>query len=79
MSSIVTKIQEIEALLPFRIGLTNAERQTLPKISDQSVYFVEDALAAAERHPDLAPRYLDIAELKADLALWRQLDFFLSP
>lgn len=78
VTAILTKIGEIKALLPFAIGLTPAERSTLPKITDQSSYFVEDALAAVESQPDLAPRYLDLAEMKSDLALWKQLDRFVS-
>lgn len=78
VETIQTKIKEIRELLPFAIGLTPGERGTLPKITDASSFFVEDALAAAEANEALAPRYLDVPELRSDLTLWRQIDRFVE-
>ncbi len=78
VTEILAKVAEIKALLPFVVALTPAERGTLPKITDASAYFVDDALAAAESQPTLAPGYLDVPEMKSDLELWRQMDRFVG-
>jgi hypothetical protein len=79
VTTILAKIDEIRALLPFAIGLTPGERQSLPKMRQPSSYFVEDALNSAQQNPNFVPPYLDVAEGRKDLALFRQLTRVLVP
>lgn len=61
------------ALAPLLITLTGKEVQRLPKASDASLPFIQQALDLAEQQPQFAPGYLDVAGLRLDLAAWQQL------
>ena len=45
--------------LPFLVGLTNTERQTLPKMSPVNRAFTEDAISVISNNTDMFPAYLD--------------------
>ena len=60
--------------LPFLVGLTNTERQTLPKMSPVNRAFTEDAISVISNNTDMFPAYLDGNELSKDLQLYDQLD-----
>jgi hypothetical protein len=77
--AIVAKIQEIEEMLPFLIGLTNEERQALPKMSGKTRFFASDALKAAEGTPELLPRYVELDEMHRDLDLFDALSKISHP
>ncbi len=79
IATIKTKLGEIEALLPFLISLSPAERKALPKISSASAFFVEDALTAASADPAFMPPYVSVSELGEDLALFKQLQKVIAP
>ncbi|TGE17838.1 hypothetical protein [Hymenobacter elongatus] len=61
------------ALAPVLITLTGKEVQRLPKASDASLPFIQQALDLAEQQPQFAPGYIDIAGLRLDLEAWQQL------
>lgn len=61
------------ALAPLLITLTGKEVQRLPKASDASLPFIQQALDLAEQQPKFAPGYLDVPGLRLDLAAWQQL------
>jgi len=50
----------------------------MPKITSKSSYFVEEALQSAKQREELAPRYVNVAELEKDHVLWKQMDRFLD-
>ena len=62
-----------DTLLPFLVNLSPEERKTIPSMGRKSLGFVESALGYAEKHTDLVPPYLDVAEQRKDLVLTRQL------
>ncbi|WBO84282.1 hypothetical protein [Hymenobacter yonginensis] len=61
------------ALAPVLITLTGTEIKRLPKASDASLPFIQQALDLAEQQPQFAPGYVDIPGLRLDLAAWQQL------
>lgn len=74
LSTIKSKLAEINNLLPFLIGLKPEEKQALPKINEANKIFVEDAIQAVENNPEVLPTYLKPADIKIDLELYQQLD-----
>jgi hypothetical protein len=71
VKSLFTAIQE---KLHFLIGLTPAERISLPKINVNNKVFAEDACNVLKNNPQLFPPFMTITELENDLELFRQLD-----
>ena len=71
--TILTKINEIKALLPFLVNLQQEERSVMLKMGDKSVPFVEKALGYSQSTPNLVPPYIDPAELKKDVELVQRL------
>lgn len=74
IDSVRGSIEAIETALPFLLGLTIAERSTLPKISQSNKLFVADALQAAQDNSHLLPAYIDVSEMAKDFNLYNQLD-----
>jgi hypothetical protein len=64
----------VRSTLPFLIGLTNDERQSLPKMSKVNRGFTDDAINAIGNNAAMFPAYLDVTELRKDLQLYDQLD-----
>src|SRR5215203_3246898 len=73
VATVKTALQQVRDTLPFLIGLTNDERQTLPKMSTANRSFTEDALNTISHNPGIFPPYLDIDEMRKDLQLYDQL------
>ena len=79
-----TAARLIELMTPYAVSLTPAERQTLPKMGEKTLSFVERAHQQAQNYPGIRPPFLDMAEFDIDFAdahgLWelktyvRQLD-----
>jgi hypothetical protein len=67
----------IQQLQPYIIALTPHERQTMLKMGDKSLAFVEKAHDYAADNPTLTPSYLDMAAFDVDFAdahgLWTVL------
>ncbi|HRI47048.1 MAG TPA: hypothetical protein PK559_08095 [Ignavibacteriaceae bacterium] len=72
-TQILDLIKQIQNQLPFLVNLSKDERETIFKMGDKSVAFVEKALEYAKMNPHLVPPYADIPELEQDLALAKQL------
>ncbi|MBL9183320.1 MAG: hypothetical protein JNN17_14370 [Verrucomicrobiaceae bacterium] len=77
---ILTKINEIAALLPFLVNLTKDERIQLPKLGPASLGFDEQCASYMSTAPNLVPPFVDPAEVTKDRALrliladiWREL------
>jgi hypothetical protein len=67
----------IQQLAPHTIALTPHERQTMLKMGDKSLAFVEKAHDYAHDNPPLTPSYLDMTAFDVDFAdahgLWNLL------
>ena len=72
--AILAKLNEVKALLPFLVNLTADERSTMLKMGDRSIPFVDKSLGYAQSNGNLIPAYLDVAELKKDVDLVKNLD-----
>lgn len=72
--AIITSLNAVNAKLPFTINLTNDEKSTMLKMGDKSIPFVDKSLGYAQANANLVPPYLNVAELKKDVELVRQLD-----
>ena len=68
-AAILTKLTEINALLPFLINLTKDERITLPKLGSASLAFDEQCTSYMASAPNLVPPFVDAAEVNKDRAL----------
>ncbi len=66
-------LEAVTLLQPFIIALTPEERRNLPKMSDKTQPFVEKCLNYTKSNPEFAPPYMDVDELNADMAVYRQL------
>lgn len=79
LAAIKQAIQEINARMPFLLGLTLEERRKLAKINRSNKLFVEDAIEVARENPNVLPHYLTVEELEKDYELFEQLDDILLP
>ena len=71
---IIQHLKDAETIMAgFLINLTPEERQSLPKMSDKSLSFVQKALAYAQSNPQFVPPYANIPELQKDFGLASQL------
>ncbi len=65
-TAILTKITEINALLPFLVNLTKEERITLPKLGSSSLAFDEQCASYMATAPNLIPPFVTAAEVTKD-------------
>lgn len=68
-ATIITKLNDIAALLPFLINLTVEEKSALPKMSTFRDGMDEAFAMEMAAHPDLVPSFVDTVELAQDRAL----------
>lgn len=59
--------------LPFLVSLTTSERQTLFKTGPDSLFFIQNALIAAQNNPTVLPASFNTAEFKNDVDLFAVL------
>jgi len=74
VKTVKNAIAGIQQALPFLVGLTPAERMSLPKISVSNKVFTEDAIQAAVNNPDILPGFIKPQDLQTDLDLYHALD-----
>lgn len=67
-------MQTINDSLPFLIGLTKTERETMNAIDVDNKGFAEDALNAGINNPDMLSKYISVEAMQKDLTLYGQLD-----
>ena len=79
-ATILTKLAEIRALLPFLINLTPEERVEMPKLGDKTIGFDEKCKTYMAQNPTLVPGFVSVAETDKDRALrlpindvWREV------
>jgi hypothetical protein len=74
IAGVTQKLNEVTAALqPYLIALTPAERQSIPKMSDKTLPFVEKTLDYCTSAPQFAPPYMDRSALAADMKVVNQL------
>nr|VFK44247.1 MAG: hypothetical protein BECKTC1821E_GA0114239_10338 [Candidatus Kentron sp. TC] len=73
IEAIKVAFQTILEKLPFLVNLTPKERRSLFKTGVDSVSFIENALNAAQDHPDILPATFKTEELKSDVDLFSVL------
>ena len=73
IQGIKDKIQAIKADMPFLIALSPDERRSIPTMDNIRKPFVEKALSYGNSEPQIVPPYVDLEELKQDLALYDKL------
>ena len=77
VATILTKIQDIDALLTFLISISNEDRQVLPKMGDKSVGFDDKCAGYMGSNPEFIPGFIQIAEVTKDRNLRGQILKFL--
>ncbi len=65
-------IQQLQSL-PFLIGLSNSDKQSLSKMGDKSRSFVDKALTVAQQNPEMLPMRFNMTEFERDVALFQAL------
>lgn len=78
MSGLTLKIKEISDALPFLVNLTPKEIQSLYKLGNRSLPFVEVAYRYASKNPELFPGYLQLEEFERDFSLFCNLKVLLE-
>lgn len=68
----------IETILPWLVGLTNAEKIAIPKMNDSNKTFTEDAQTGLIINADIFPAYIKADEMAKDVTLYSQLDEFVQ-
>ena len=68
-AAILTKLQEIRALLPFLVNLTPDERKSLGAIGTARAGMDDAFLQAMTAHPELAPSFVNLDEVNKDRTL----------
>lgn len=75
----VAKIEEIKAMFPFLITLTNAEKLRLAKFGDKSLAFARKTLALAQKNQEFLPRNFSVEEMEKDVNLYEALYSVIQP
>ena len=82
-SAAITNINEaintIIQNLPDLINLTQEERQTIPKMGDKTVAFVNKNLEYAKQNPRVVPAFLNMPEFEKDVVAVTDLQKVLIP
>ena len=60
--------QAIDLIDPYAVALTPDERQSLPKMGEKTLSFVEKAYQFAQQSPAVRPPFLDMAEFDIDFS-----------
>jgi len=68
-TTILTKLGEISALLPFLLNLTAEEKSSLPKMSAIRDGMDEAFSQEMTAHPEMVPNFVDMTEVAKDRAL----------
>lgn len=73
LTGLLTKVNDMKAVLNFLINLTDEERRTIFKMGADSVSQVQLALSYATNNPQFVPGYANLAEAKNDFQLHNDL------
>jgi len=76
---IEAKIAEIKQLMPFLIGLSSEDHQSLYILGRKSTQFVQRSVESVRQNPELAPSFLDAEVLENNYMLYNNLLTILEP
>jgi hypothetical protein len=80
LKAIKAAIQVLQdKLMPHLVTLSVDERHTLLKMGDKNIAFVSKCKEYIEQNPTLAPQYINVEEMKIDLAAVETLRSLLNP
>ena len=74
IAAVKDALQTIATNLPFLIGLTIEERETLSAIDVENKVFTEDAITAGVNNAQMLPSFISVASMQTDMLLFNQLD-----
>lgn len=66
-------------LTPHLKSLSSDDRLQVPRMGDKSIAFVQKACEHCEANPELAPSFLDLAEMKNDIVVDEQIRSLYAP
>jgi len=73
IAAIMAAAATIKSKLPFLLSLEAGESRELPKLGPRTLSFDERCTTYMEKHPELIPAFIDVAEVNKDRALRTQL------
>lgn len=80
LAAIKSAIQVLQdKLMPHLVTLSIDDRHSLVKMGDKNTAFVSKCKEYIEQNPTLVPQYIDIKEMKIDLAAVETLRALLNP
>ncbi len=79
LNEIIDAIKFINGKLPNLVTLTKEELCALPKMQENTVSFVLDALKKAKRNPELVPKNVEVDEIIKDVELIQSIEKILIP
>jgi len=79
VNEILAAINFIHKKLPGLVSLTELELASLPKPNSDTINFLYENLKLAEESPELVPDFVDLTELKKDVALIKAINKILGP
>ena len=78
-ATILTKIQEIQALVTFLINLTPEERRSIPSIAAGRAGMIDIYLQQMTANSGLVPSFVNMTELNGDKKLYLDLQELIAP
>ena len=72
-NEVLTKMDEVKALMPFLISLTTVERKKLKGIGNKNLAYVQKCLEAALSFPDELKKNFNVDEFQKDVNLFNNL------
>jgi hypothetical protein len=79
VAQIEAKVAEIKQSMPYLVGLSTKDRQSLNILGRKSTQFVQRAVDSVRQNPELAPSFLDAEALTSNYALYNSLLTILEP
>ncbi len=73
-ANVATAVAAIRTNLPFLLGLSPEERQSLGKLGPASRAFAETALTTAQQNPQILPPAFSVTDFEEDLTLFDALE-----
>ena len=79
VAQIEAKVAEIKQSMPYLVGLSTKDRQSLNILGRKSTQFVQRAVDSVRQNPELAPSFLDAETLTSNYSLYNSLLTILEP
>jgi hypothetical protein len=73
VEAVKSKLENINEIMPYLIGLSAKDRQVISVIGSKSIQFIENALNSMQRNPGIRPAFLDMDEAVRNYQLFSNL------